>query len=226
MFIPHCSLDPGDTDFDSIAGAEVQPEWPQVEWGEASRRAERSSCAQELLVTRLGNHMQVGKGPSDRFRTNRAHPISSAAGETGSSLTGGSRRACDGGEAGHFGSGRIRFCFGGWQRGLPLRGHPQQGSPLPPPSAGHVLTCARLPIHSSPFSLSPIPSHQPTSILSPLPCRKGSNSVATQARRSSRRVFLPVFRLLILHRQCEQSWRYPFRSVHDPCAPCEQATSM
>ena len=56
-----------------------------------------------------GNHMQVGKGPQGRFRTNRAHPISSAAGETGSSLTGGCRRACDGEEAGHFGSWEDSF---------------------------------------------------------------------------------------------------------------------
>lgn len=198
MFTPHCSLDPGDTDFDSIAGAEVQPEWPQVEWGGRSRRAERSSRAQELLVTRLRNHMQVGKGPSDRFRTNRAHPISSAAGETGSSLTGGSRRACDGGEAGHFGSWEGSFLFRGMAGGVcPYRVVLSSAAPSHHPQQD-VLTCARLPIHSSPFCLSPIPSHQPTSILCPLPCRKGSKSVATQARRSSRRGFLPFFRLLIL----------------------------
>lgn len=34
-----------------------------AEWEGVSRRMERSSCAQELLVTHLENHMQVGKGP-------------------------------------------------------------------------------------------------------------------------------------------------------------------
>lgn len=41
------------------------PSGSSAEWseGRGSRRIERSSCAQELLVTNLDNHMQVGKGP-------------------------------------------------------------------------------------------------------------------------------------------------------------------
>lgn len=47
-----------------------------------------------------------------------------------------------------------------------------------------MLTCACLPIHS------PIPSQRPHASSLPLPCGKGSNSVATQGQCSSRRVFL------------------------------------
>lgn len=129
------------------------------------------------IICKSARGLEIGSG------ANRAHPISSAAGETGSSLTGGSRRACDGQRGGplwlwkdSLWVARVPGCpflFRRMVRGVCLYQVIQHwAAPLQPP-AGHVLTCAWLPIHSSHIlPLSPIPSQRITSIVSSPPAAR------------------------------------------------------
>lgn len=106
----------------------------------------------------------------------------------------------------------ARLCLGGWAGGGSVCTKSATTGKTPFPTPGG--TCADMCVAASPFHLSPsslrphpaLPSQQSRPIHRPFPppCGKGSNFVATQGQRSSRRDFLLLFvQALGLHRQCE-----------------------